>query len=424
MRHLLSAIIGFIAFACAFMGWSQYRNSHPKTANDSDTTSVSRDSLSLISTLNRESEEKEVYWGDTIWHSGDSVLCVDHCIDEDPKDPASVEYTYLVMIKDSVPLDTCIIEEGFTDIKVDIDDLVIVLGIDSLRYDVRNLPKRLKPVLSTLGVDNCKHHKFAINYSATNSDWKICNTYLEAYLPQQIPSWTKQVLDILVKYYVCGDEVPDNKVESLLPRYRRRLANKSSQAKQSPEQIMSRHANNFKRAYMKQWGPDSVEYDGPKCDRVFRMNPVWRSSDGQYITYRIYNYSYDNGAHGGMAEYYLTFNQKTGKLLGIRDLVNVNKIPQVYAAISDRITEHTHKWSGNYDSDWRQVAEYEYDNKDIKRETFRLERINGKVYPRPALTRQGLVVSYQPYEKGCFAEGILHFVVPYDQLKNSLKIKR
>ncbi|WP_368408261.1 RsiV family protein [uncultured Duncaniella sp.] len=37
-------------------------------------------------------------------------------------------------------------------------------------------------------------------------------------------------------------------------------------------------------------------------------------------------------------------------------------------------------------------------------------------YPRPALTNQGVVFSYQPYEKGSFAEGILHFVIPYSKL--------
>ncbi|WP_354667204.1 RsiV family protein, partial [uncultured Duncaniella sp.] len=41
------------------------------------------------------------------------------------------------------------------------------------------------------------------------------------------------------------------------------------------------------------------------------------------------------------------------------------------------------------------------------------EVYDGAYYPRPALTNQGVVFSYQPYEKGSFAEGILHFVIPY-----------
>lgn len=44
------------------------------------------------------------------------------------------------------------------------------------------------------------------------------------------------------------------------------------------------------------------------------------------------------------------------------------------------------------------------------------EVYDGAYYPRPALTNQGVVFSYQPYEKGSFAEGILHFVIPYSNL--------
>lgn len=45
------------------------------------------------------------------------------------------------------------------------------------------------------------------------------------------------------------------------------------------------------------------------------------------------------------------------------------------------------------------------------------EVYKGSYYPRPALTKRGVVFSYQPYEKGAFAEGILHFIIPYSPLK-------
>lgn len=48
------------------------------------------------------------------------------------------------------------------------------------------------------------------------------------------------------------------------------------------------------------------------------------------------------------------------------------------------------------------------------------EVYQGSYYPRPALTNEGLVFSYQPYEKGAFCEGILHFVIPYSNLKTKI----
>lgn len=45
------------------------------------------------------------------------------------------------------------------------------------------------------------------------------------------------------------------------------------------------------------------------------------------------------------------------------------------------------------------------------------EGYNGSYYPRPAMTKSGIIFSYQPYEKGAFYEGILHFVIPYSLLK-------
>ena len=42
------------------------------------------------------------------------------------------------------------------------------------------------------------------------------------------------------------------------------------------------------------------------------------------------------------------------------------------------------------------------------------EKIDGKIYPRPAITRNGIVFSYQTYEKGSNADGTLHFIVPFN----------
>ena len=40
--------------------------------------------------------------------------------------------------------------------------------------------------------------------------------------------------------------------------------------------------------------------------------------------------------------------------------------------------------------------------------------------PNPALTDEGVVFSYQPYEIACFAAGMYHFTIPYNRLMDYL----
>lgn len=47
--------------------------------------------------------------------------------------------------------------------------------------------------------------------------------------------------------------------------------------------------------------------------------------------------------------------------------------------------------------------------------------VEGKYYPRHAITNEGIVFSYQTYEKGANFDGVLHFVQPY---KNDFQFKR
>lgn len=56
----------------------------------------------------------------------------------------------------------------------------------------------------------------------------------------------------------------------------------------------------------------------------------------------------------------------------------------------------------------------------IKNLEPRQERYRSNVIPRPALTSRGVVFSYQPYEIGCYADGDIHFVLPYAEIKDLL----
>lgn len=47
---------------------------------------------------------------------------------------------------------------------------------------------------------------------------------------------------------------------------------------------------------------------------------------------------------------------------------------------------------------------------------YNYEFYEGHLYPRPGLLGARVVFSYQPYDKGSFTEGILHFVLPHSHM--------
>ena len=115
-----------------------------------------------------------------------------------------------------------------------------------------------------------------------------------------------------------------------------------------------------------------------------------------------------------MEEYYLTFNNVTGHLLGFDDLFRKRDFKQVVEMVSKEIT----KYKRNYGFDtmwsaWIKKDELSSNATSIIKEV----RHDTLYYPRPALTNRGVVFSYQPYEIAAFSEGVRHFVIPYNQLK-------
>lgn len=50
----------------------------------------------------------------------------------------------------------------------------------------------------------------------------------------------------------------------------------------------------------------------------------------------------------------------------------------------------------------------------------RWEQYQTHYIPRPALTAQGVIFSYQRYEIDSYAAGELHFILPYEEIKDLL----
>lgn len=136
--------------------------------------------------------------------------------------------------------------------------------------------------------------------------------------------------------------------------------------------------------------------------------PVWRSSDGALSTWMFYTEIYNGGAHGATFEYYLTFDHNTGKFIGCKDLMSMSEIKKAYKVLKKKLND---RFKGIYDSQEVELSDDSFSVSENR--TYLYENINGRIYPRGAITSKGLVFSYQTYEKGSGADGVLLFDVPY-----------
>ncbi len=121
----------------------------------------------------------------------------------------------------------------------------------------------------------------------------------------------------------------------------------------------------------------------PRASLHLEMAPVRRSDDGKLVTVMTYCEYYTGGAHPMDTRMYLTMDATSGKLLGIRDIFP-NGIPATIRELDDP------SWSLPLGA----------------------ENIDGKWYPRPAYTRGGITITYQPYQNGCYVDGVRYVTVP------------
>ena len=152
---------------------------------------------------------------------------------------------------------------------------------------------------------------------------------------------------------------------------------------------------------------------------MLEISPTWESSDKRYVTYRFYSYYYTMGAHGFMEEYYLTFNNETGNLLGFDDIIGNAFFPKAINLLEQKLTA---KEAEYHDMDEPYPAAMDAGQLEANASVIIKDVYNGSYYPRPGMTKAGIVFSYQPYEKGAFCEGILHFVIPYSRLNPKIAL--
>lgn len=138
--------------------------------------------------------------------------------------------------------------------------------------------------------------------------------------------------------------------------------------------------------------------------------PVWQSDDNSYTTYRIKTFFYHGGAHPLYKDFYLTFDNRKHRMLSSNDIFKAG-------SMQDVIRRLKMKAGGRSVFCYEEIEDQEDAMEPI---SPRWEHYQTHYIPRPALTAQGVVFSYQRYEIDAFAAGEFHFILPYEEVMNLL----
>ena len=403
MRHLLTAIAAVILLSIAFF---MFANNGGNLNNDNQIdTSDKIDSLA---------EAQSRYYGDTLFQYDGKTVIVDYFTEED-QEVSSLSSYLLITYADTIAIDTCrVIGNG--SYVTDGEILKYAIGVDTIRYNMRHLPDSIKPILSLLQSDIIEH-RYAHGFELNDSSWR-CDFKFLAYLPKGHPTWLNQFIATIVRNDIQALYLDNKGADRILKEYygiktKPKKVDGINAANMSPKEIAGHFALEHERLYKKEFATEDGEGLGPKYDYMLEISPAWESSDKRYVTYRFYSYYYTMGAHGFMEEYYLTFDNENGRILGYNDIFGANDFKKALDLLEQEITAQKKEFM-NFDGIY--PASLEKDELESNASEILKEVYDGSYYPRPAMTRQGIVFSYQPYEKGSFAEGILHFVIPYSKL--------
>ena len=397
MRHLLTAISAAILLSVVFIMFAN------RDGNSID--GLSTDMSDSIT------EAQSRYYGDTLFQYDGKTVIADYFTEED-KEVSSLSTYLLLTYADTVAVDTCrVIGNGAY--VADGAIFKYAVGLDTIRYDMRYLPDSIQPILALLPSGTVEH-SYTRSFKLNDSSWR-CDFKFLAYLPKGHPTWLNQFIATIIRNDIQGLYLDNKGADRILKEYYSikatlRKIGGINASSMSPEQIAVHFSKEHERLYRK----DFTEEDfGPKYDYMMEVAPAWESKNGQYVTYRFYTYYYTMGAHGFMEEYYLTFDNENGRILGYNDIFEANDFKKVLDLLEQEITAQKKEFM-NFDGIY--PASLEKDELESNASEILKEVYDGSYYPRPAMTRQGIVFSYQPYEKGSFAEGILHFVIPYSKL--------
>lgn len=142
----------------------------------------------------------------------------------------------------------------------------------------------------------------------------------------------------------------------------------------------------------------------------------------RYVTFGIYEYDRIGTGHGGYTEKFHTFDFNNGTELTNNDIFKTKYLNKVKLLLFEVMVKDPKYRAWHSDSispeDIEDMIEAWQSPNPILEGTEWEESKNDFKFELPdgALTNDGVVFSFQPYEIDCWAAGAYHFIVPYDKI--------
>lgn len=429
MKILIPTMIPCYLSTIILSGCSNAKNSNHETVgtlHSDDIEAIVEDTI-FTSSEYFEEKEKSEYRGNLIVEYDNIKMYADFCLsEEDSKygdDITAKDETYLVRYVDDIPRDSMVLKGPYNTLSGKNNVCKITVGTDTVNV---NISKPLNNYLDLrfVGVlPECRFYRYSKHYTLSErsfpTDFQI-NLAIPNNARENIKNYINETIrDDVARYfgYYSGDKT----IYPNIPLFNIKDGDF--------DQLSRYYYRQFCRLYTKEntYEPDENEDideedmipRGPHYSYQFYAYPVWESSDSALTTWKFYDYCYLGGAHGGETEYFLTFDNNTGRILGVDDFYTKDKFNKAINLLRHQLNAYHNR---GVSDEYSYSAELDFDsNVTAVQSTILSEVVGEKLYPRPALTRQGIVFTYQTYEKGSNADGVLHFTQPYD---NDFKLKR
>lgn len=245
------------------------------------------------------------------------------------------------------------------------------------------------------------------HYSLTDTtgrtdDSKSAAFRLEVSIPDDMPDWIKSFINDNLRYELQ---------EYMF--YRENKITAFDIAKRPTKELPEHYFNEYRTRYRersdsigKEWGEP---FPGDIYSYEHRVYPIWQSRDKKLITFRFHTFGDAGNVHGWEFDWFLTFDIDNKRILCRKDLFTDENFEKAMQNLGEQLSAyHQDKgWDAAIDIDTSVTA---------GSDTTLYEVYKGNLYPRPAITPDGVIFSYQTYLKGGNADGVLHFVQPYSTL--------
>lgn len=292
-----------------------------------------------------------------------------------------------------------------TGLNVDIassgDNLCMILGTDTVSVPLSSLEDKLD-IGSQFMIPNTTGESYRYTFSsAAGRRMPPCEFRSEIYTPKADVEWLMPYLVNRIKAGFSAMGFNWNAGKGNMPT--------------SLTDLMIGAAHDFEKMYRAEFSK-SVREAMPYSYFV-QVLPVWQSSNKTYLTFYVMTSVYSGGAHGNYTNYYITFNTTSKQPVTFDEILSSEGGSKAVSILGEQLSSYLSK------NDLKYYSSSTPDVEDVGNSIPLIyERYNGKVYPRPALMRRGIVFAFQPYVKAPYSFGTLMFTVPYTELYGLMNI--